>query len=142
MGIGIRTAVAALALAAAACEDTCPTETPQVDDLADCTAGAGSLVQYPVRLCPTCDQVISSCDVQISGTTIFLDPKVESCDPSNSCPPACQANPSTCNFTAPSGPGTYTVSAYDPARNQTVDGTLVVVAAGGLESCEFVAAAP
>lgn len=136
----IRTAaVAALALAAAACEDTCPTETPQVSELADCTAVTGTLVSYEVRLCPTCDQVISSCDVQMSGNTIFLDPKVETCDPSNSCAPACQANPTRCNFTAPA-PGIYTVQAYDPARNTTVSGTLDVVATGGAASCSFAAA--
>jgi len=134
-------AVAALALAAAACNDnTCPTESPQVSALADCTEIAGQLVSYPVRLCPTCNQTISSCDVQISGSTIFLDPKVETCTSSNSCPPACQSSPSTCNFTAPTTPGPYTVSVYDPATNATLDGVLTVVAPGGAESCDFATA--
>jgi hypothetical protein len=129
-------AVVAVALAAAACnEDTCPTESPQVDDLADCTQVTGQLVSYPLRLCPTCDQVVSSCDVEISGSTIFLDPKVETCDPSNSCPPTCQASPSTCNFTAPA-PGDYLVEAYDPASNGTRTGALTVVASGP-EFCDF-----
>ena len=134
-------AVAALALAAAACNDnTCPTESPQVSALADCTAGAGQLVSYEVRLCPTCNQTVSSCDVDMSDIgagNIFLDPKVETCTSSNSCPPACQANASTCNFTAPATPGTYVVSAYDPATNTTQTGTLTVVPPGGSASCDF-----
>ncbi len=129
-------AAAALALLAAACgDDTCPTESPQVDDLADCTQVTGQLVSYQLRLCPTCDQVVSSCDVEISGNTIFLDPKVETCDPSNTCPPTCQANPSTCDFTAPA-PGAYVVQAYDPATSGTRTGTLTVNP-DGLAFCNF-----
>jgi hypothetical protein len=128
-------AVAALALAAAACNDnTCPTESPQVSALPpDCTERANELVSYPIRLCPTCNQTVSSCDVQISGSTIFLDPKVETCSSSNSCPPSCQANASTCNFTAPA-PGQYTIEVYDPATNKTLIANLNVIPSGN-ESC-------
>lgn len=130
---------AAVALAIVGCNGgtgSCPTETPQVSALGDCTQVANQPVSYPVQLCPTCNQIISACDVQVAGNTIFLDPRVETCDATNSCPPACAQNTSACSFTAPPTPDVYVVEAFDPASNQTRTGTLTVVASGP-ESCSF-----
>jgi hypothetical protein len=67
---------------------------------------------------------------------IFLDPKVEACMSSASCPPACEVNAITCTFTAPAVPGTYTVIAFDPASGTTRESDLVVIP-GGAESCSL-----
>lgn len=134
-----RNAVVAVALAAvvAGCNgETCPTETPKVDAIAgSCQQVTNEPVRYPVRLCPTCNQIVSACDVEISGNRVFLDPRVETCDASTSCPPTCEANPSACTFAAPA-PGEYIVEAYDPGTGSTQTGTLVVVASGP-EFCDF-----
>lgn len=138
-------AVAALALAAAACNDeTCPTESPEVSALpGSCTELAGEPVIYPVRLCPTCNQTGATCDVDMSAVStsgdIFLDTKVEACTSSSSCPPTCEVNAVTCTFMAPSTPGTYTVIAYDAATGQTRESQLTVIETGG-ESCALAAA--
>ena len=106
----IRHAVVAFAfaglLAAAGCAERCPTETPQVSELpASCTERPGEPVSFPVRLCPTCNQTGATCDVDLSavGTSsdIFLDPRVEVCTGSATCPPACELNTLACTFTAP-----------------------------------------
>jgi len=140
----IATAAAAAALVVACGEtDKCPTETPQVSGISSsCIEVAGQPVSYPLRLCPTCNQIGAVCDVDLSAAStsreIFLDPKVESCSASNSCPPACDPNPLLCTFTAPSAPGDYTVSVYDPAQNTTLVGTLTVIPSGA-ESCAVIA---
>lgn len=138
---GIAVAFAALALVVAGCGDdetSCPTETPQVSALASgCVERAGEPVSFPVRLCPTCNQIGARCDVDLSavGTgQIFLDPKVESCESASTCPPACDLNTISCSFTAPAAPGTYTVIAFDPATNQTRQADLLVIPSGA-ESC-------
>ncbi len=129
--------VAAAALAAAGCggNDKCPTESPQVNTVGSCEALAGTTVNFPVRLCPTCNQTLSTCDAQISGTQIFLNPTVEACSSSNSCAPGCAPNPATCSFTAPNaGAGTvYTVLVFDPQTNTTRSGSLTIVS--GSPSC-------
>jgi hypothetical protein len=137
--------VVAAGLAAAGCNsDKCPTETPQVSGISpSCTEVAGQPVSYPLRLCPTCNQAGATCDVDLSAVNttqdIFLDPKVETCSSSNSCPPACDPNPLLCNFTAPTTPGDYTVTVFDPATNGTRVGRLTVIASGP-ESCAVVPA--
>jgi hypothetical protein len=138
---------AALMLAVAGCGDdtSCPTETPQVSALAgSCVQVAGQPVSYPVRLCPTCNQTGATCDVDLSAVgagsgDIFLDPKVEACMSSASCPPACEVNAITCTFTAPSTPGFYTVIAFDPVSGTTRESDLEVIASGP-ESCALAAA--
>jgi hypothetical protein len=135
--------VAAVALVAAGCgnEDSCPTESPQIDALAaGCIERAGEPVNFPVRLCPTCNQTDAVCDVDLSAVRagsgeIFLDPRVEACTPSSSCSGAsCQVSPLTCAFAAPATPGTYTVIVFDPSTNQTRQSDLVVIPSGA-ESC-------
>ncbi len=136
--MGTRTAAiaaaAAVALLAACGKDKCPTESPAVTKVPDCTAAAGQAISYPVQLCPTCNQTFSSCDVQIAGSDIFLNPVVEACSGSSSCPAGCDAQPSGCSFTVPtSGGPTFTVSAYDAAHPNTPQvGTLTL---GGSFSC-------
>jgi len=136
----IAVTAAAVALFAAGCGESCPTESPQVSALAQpgCTEVAGQPVSYPVRLCPTCNQTGATCDVDLSQVgsagTIFLDPKVEACTGTGGCGPSCALNTLTCTFTAPATPGTYTVVAYDPGTNTTRESTMLVIASGP-ESC-------
>ncbi len=122
---------AAVAFVAAGCgNDTCPTETPQVSQVADCTVRPGAAVSYPVQLCPTCNQTGATCDVDTSaaGTThdIFLDPRVEVCTQGNTCPPTCEVAAFACAFTAPSAEGDYTVSVVNGATGGVVTRTLRV----------------
>jgi hypothetical protein len=135
---GIAIAACAAAFGLSGCGETCPTETPQVQDVADCTAQANTTVTYPVRLCPTCNQTGASCDVDLSAAAsqgiIHLDPVVEACNSANTCPPGCDVQPFSCTFTAPSQPGTYEVLVFDPGRNGTISGTLEIVPSGAL-SC-------
>ena len=141
-----RIAIAALAAALAACgsNDKCPTQSPQVSGISpNCTELAGQPVSYPLRLCPTCNQSGATCIVDLSAVSagqIFLDPTVETCSSSNSCPPSCDPNPLLCHFTAPTAPGDYTVSVFDPAANTTRVGTLTVIASGA-ESCVVIPSA-
>ena len=78
----------AAAVGLSACGDKCPTETPQVDAVANCTARPGSTVTVPLRLCPTCNQTAASCDVDTSQAAssgiIQLDPVVEACESASS----------------------------------------------------------
>jgi hypothetical protein len=146
----IRSPLLAVALAglavAAGCGDSgkkCPTESPQVNDLANCSAVANTSVTYHLRLCPTCNQTLSGCDVDLSqvGTTgqIFLNPLVEVCESASTCGGAGCATPSAsgCTFTAPNAAPntTYQVIAYDPLTNTQRSGTLTIVA--GAPSCSF-----
>lgn len=132
------TFAAALAFVAAGCgNDKCPTEPPEVSGIpTDCQAATGQAVTYPLHLCPTCNQTFSSCDVQMSGNDIFLNPTVEACTSSSSCGAGCSPNTNACTFTAPA-PGDYIVSAYDAAHpSQPRTGTLHVLT-GGPVSCAF-----
>lgn len=136
-------AIAALALLAAACgEDTCPTESPQVSQVADCTVRPGAAVTYPVQLCPTCNQTGATCDVDTSAVgpgsgDIFLDPKVEVCTAATSCPPTCDVTPFACTFDAPTVEGNYTVSVVNGASGAVVTRTLRVSATESV-SCALV----
>ncbi len=141
MRICTATLAAALAVLAAGCgNDKCPTESPEVNTLGDCTALANQTVDYPLRLCPTCNQTPSSCEADLSGVgagsgTIFLNPTVEACTSSSSCGAGCSLNPTTCTFRAPSTPGTYVVSAYDPAHPSTPKTGTLTVSGSGSTSC-------
>ncbi len=136
MSIRTTALAAALGLAAAGCgKESCPTESPQVTTVGNCSATSGQSVSFPVRLCPTCNQTLTSCDADLSAVgsgTIFLNPVVEACSNANSCPPSCAPNPATCTFTAPTTtPGTiYTVLVFDPATSMTRNGTLTIVSSG------------
>jgi hypothetical protein len=133
-----------LALFAGGCGDEkCASESPQVEAISSCTAPAGSQVSYQLRLCPTCNQNLTDCTVDMSdatpgGGTIFLNPVVEACEGSTGCGPAtCLVNPS-CSVTVPAGATSGTiwdVLVFDPASNQTRQGTLT---AGGPASCGFI----
>jgi len=125
MRIRTATFAAALAFVAAGCgNDKCPTESPQVNALGECTELANTTVSFPIRLCPTCNQTLSSCDADMSGVgagsgTIFLNPVVEACTSSSSCGAGCNLSTNTCTFKTPATPGDYVVSAYDPAHPDT-----------------------
>lgn len=129
---------AAAALALAGCNDTCPTESPGVDKVQSCTYPPGAAVTMQVRVCEKCNQSATTCQVDIQGSTIQLDPVSEACEDASSCSvPGCNLTPNvSCSFTAPSAVGTYTVLVYDSATNSTKSGTLVV-AAGASPSCTF-----
>ncbi len=116
---------AALAALATGCGDTkCATDVPQVDAMASgCTAVVNQPVNYPLRLCPACNLSIVSCDVQISGDQIFLNPTAEACESASSCSTSCALQPTSCTFT-PTAAGQYTVTVYDPAsgpKTQTLN---------------------
>jgi hypothetical protein len=132
--------LAAVAAGLAGCpSSSCPLETPQVNALPTCTEPPSTAISYPVRLCPTCNQSGATCAVQMSGSEIFLDLKVEACSDASSCGGAgCTAGPTTCSFTTPATAGTYTVTATDAGG--TVEGTLVVSPTGPA-SCALPAAA-
>ncbi|WP_242394227.1 hypothetical protein [Anaeromyxobacter oryzisoli] len=123
-GIGIA------ALAAAGCgSSSCPTEVPKVEQVASCTVRPGTQVNVKVKLCPTCNQNPTSCQVDLSGLSqgqIFLDPIVETCE--SSCTPesapTCAVSGPSCTFTAPTAEGTYTLSAI--SLTGPVNGTLTV----------------
>ncbi len=136
-------AAAALGFLAAGCGDNkCPTESPEVRALGGCTALASQTVSFPISLCPTCNQTLSSCDADMSGVgagsgTIFLNPVVEACTSSSSCGAGCNVNPSTCTFRAPSATGTYVVSAYDAAHPDTPRIGSLEVISNGATSCSL-----
>ncbi len=116
--------------------DSCPLESPQVGALpGSCTEVAGQPVSYPVALCPLCNLTNASCDVTVAGGSIYLDVKMEACSGGGSCPlpPACDASPTRCTFTAPATPGTYPVVIADGQGGQ-ISRTLTVIASGA-ESC-------
>ena len=127
----------AAALGLAGCDDMCPTESPGVDAVQSCTVRPGTSVSVRVRVCERCNQTATTCQVDIQGTTIQLDPVSEACTDSSSCPPGCNLDPNiTCTFTAPATEGTYDVLVYDPTTNTTIPGELVVSGTLPL-SCAF-----
>jgi hypothetical protein len=135
-----RIAIAALAAALAACgtNDKCPTQSPKLSQVADCTARPGATVNYQLQLCPTCNQSGATCNVQMSGTDIFLDPTVEACTGSNSCPPpTCDTGVFNCTFTAPTAVGTYNVTVVNGDTGAVVPRTLTVDATAS-PSCSLV----
>lgn len=124
-GIGIA------ALAAVGCgSSSCPTETPKVEQVASCTVRPGAQVSVNLKLCPTCNQTPTACQVDLGGVSqgqIFLDPIVETCESSSCTPesaPACAVSGPSCTFTAPTTETTYTLSAF--SLGGPVTGTLTV----------------
>lgn len=142
MRICTATLAAAVAVLAAGCgNDKCPTESPEVTKLGSCTALTNENVSFPIQLCPTCNQTLSSCEADLSGVgggsgTIFLNPTVEACTSSSSCGAGCNLNPTTCTFRAPA-PGNYVVSAYDAAHPSTPRTGMLTVSASGSTSCSL-----
>jgi hypothetical protein len=136
----IRNLIATLAagaalLAATGCGEKCATETPDVQGVGTCSSGlaAGQPVTVQMRICPTCNQTLPTCDVDIQGNVIQLDPLVEACSDSNSCSTSCLVDSISCRFTAPATPGTYTLQVFDPTSG--VISVNVNVVAGGGNSC-------
>ncbi len=140
--------VAAMAGGLAGCpSSSCPLETPQVSGTpGTCTELAGQPVSYPLRLCPTCNQTGVTCAPNLSAVgagsgPIYLDVKAEACNDSTSCGGAgCQLNQATCEFTAPSTPGTYQIIVIDGATGQPVPGAQLQVVASGPTSCALATA--
>jgi hypothetical protein len=128
---------AALALGLAGCENKCPTESPSVQKVQTCTAAPGQTVTMQVQTCEKCNQSNTTCQVDIQGSTIQLDPVSEACNDASSCPPSCNlGGPVSCQFQAPTAPGTYSVIVYDPATNSNKTSQLVVEA-GATYACLF-----
>jgi hypothetical protein len=139
IGKAILAAAVVLAVLAGGCGDEkCASESPQVQTLsADCEALPGQRVEFPLQLCPTCNQNLTGCTADMHGAdatggTIFLNPVVEACGTSSSCGPSCATSPSACGFTPPgSAVGTFwTVTVYDPGSGKTKDGKLTIVSSG------------
>lgn len=138
IGQVVLAAVVLFAVFAGGCGDeSCASESPQVEAVGDCSAVASTSVTFPLRLCPTCNQTLSGCtvdmsDVTATGGTIFLNPTVEACESAASCGPGCNLNPANCSFTAPNAaPNTvYDVLVFDPGTNMTKSGTLTIVPGG------------
>jgi hypothetical protein len=151
-----RTAARRLAVAAAlslglaapfaftGCNDKCPSENPGLANdpsaVPTCAGmAANTTVQVRLKICPTCNQTAPECNVILPNATdpvhIQLDPIVQACESSSSCPTAsCALNGVTCTFTSP-GPGSYTVLVADPATNTQVERTFTVDAAGVATTC-------
>ncbi len=134
---------AALSLAVAGCgTNTCPTENPKISGglsgVPACSGiQAGAVVTVALRTCPTCNQTADVCNVTPPGADgiIQLDPLVQACTSSTSCPPTCNLAPTTCTFTAPAAPGTYQILVYDPGTGGPLQQPFQVVAASGVTSC-------
>jgi hypothetical protein len=139
-------AAAAFSLVMAGCgTNKCPTENPKISGGASgvpvCTGAAavqaGATVTVSLRTCPTCNQTTDVCTVLPAGSDgiIQLDPLVQACTSSSSCPPSCNLQPTTCTFTAPSTPGSYQILVYDPGTGGPIQQPFEVVASGGARSC-------
>lgn len=123
--------------------DTCPTENPNLSGGAAgvpvCTGGtavqAGATVTVSLRICPTCNQTADVCTVTLpqGDNIIQLDPLVQACTSSTSCPPACTLKPLGCTFTAPAA-GNYNLLVNDPASGVVMQ-PFQVVADGGATTC-------
>ena len=123
--------------------DTCPTENPALaatNPVPTCTGAralqAGSLVSVTIRTCPTCNQSAPACTVipPAADGIIQLDPLVQTCTSSGSCPPTCSLSGVTCTFTAPAAGSTYQLLVNDPA-GLPVQVPFETVASGGQVSC-------
>lgn len=149
MRMGNATALAAAAALAAfgglaGCGEKCNTEpVARVEAAESCTAAPGTPVTVRVQLCPTCNQTGATCDVDVQGDAIQLDPVVEACEDVTTCPtqePSCQVAPLPCRFTAPAEPGAYQVVAYDAQTNRLVRYATLNVVPGAAAFCDFVRA--
>ncbi|MFT3915292.1 MAG: hypothetical protein QM704_14585 [Anaeromyxobacteraceae bacterium] len=131
-------AAAAAALTLAACGDKCPTESPNIDKVPSCTYPPGATASVTIRVCEKCNQSATTCQVDIQGNTIQLDPMSEACSDASSCSGAsCNINPNiTCSFQVPAATGTYTLLVYDPGTASTKQGTLTVQQ-DAVASCAF-----
>lgn len=117
--------------------DTCPTENPNLSGGAAgvpvCTGGtavqAGATVTVNLRICPTCNQTADVCTVTLpqGDNIIQLDPLVQACTSSTSCPPQCLFRPMGCTFTAPAA-GSYQLLVNDPASGVVMQPFEVVAA--------------
>jgi hypothetical protein len=140
-----RALAAAAALAAfgglAGCGEKCKTEpVAKVEEAQNCTAAPGAPVSVGVRLCPTCNQTGTTCEVDILEDTIQLDVVSEACEDVTTCAtqePACQVAPLPCSFTAPAEPGPYDIHVYDPQTNTFPTVATLEVVPGAPSSCAF-----
>jgi hypothetical protein len=137
IGSAILAAVALLVVFGGGCGDdtSCASESPEVEAVADCSARPGAALSYELRLCPTCNQTLAGCTVDLSdatvnGGTIFLNPTVEACESAASCGPGCNLNPTTCRFNVPASAQvgwTFNVEVFDAGSSGTKTGTLTVL---------------
>ena len=137
-------AAAALSLVIAGCgTNTCPTESAKIASSGGVATGvptcadiqAGAAVTVKLGVCPRCDQTYDACNVTLPTATdgnLQLDPLVQVCQASNSCPaPSCAAV--TCTFTAPAA-GSYSLLVYDPDLGP-ISRPFTVVNGGTSTSC-------
>lgn len=135
-------AVAALPLVLGGCGAAkCPTTNPKIaaGGVPTCTGTAavqaGAPVTVKLNVCPRCDQAYDTCTVTLPDASdplnIQLDPLVQICEPSNSCPaPSCAVV--NCTFQAPAI-GNYQLLVNDPDTG--IINTPFDVVAGGATSC-------
>jgi hypothetical protein len=140
-------AAAALPLALAACDNTCPMTNPDIaaGGVPTCTGAkavqAGAAVTVKLNVCPRCDQAYDSCTVTLPTSSaidqiIQLDPLVQVCSPNNSCPfpvPPESCAVVSCTFTAPAA-GSYQLLVNDPDAG-VLQPPFEVVASGGQTTC-------
>jgi len=115
-------AVAAL-LPLGGCDNKCPTATPKIDagGVPTCTGAnavlAGATVSVKLHVCPRCDQAYDTCTVTLPDAVdpvrIQLDPLVQVCTESTSCPaPSCSVV--SCTFQAPTTVAPYKLLVVTP----------------------------
>lgn len=137
-------AAAALPLALAACDNKCPTQSGRIQTgLSGSCSGtsavqAGQTVTVQLHVCQTCKQTPDACTVTLpdatAPTTIQLDPLVQACEESTSCPiDSDSCGIVNCTFVAPATPDTYTLLVT--GSNGNFEPTLEVVASGGQTTC-------
>jgi hypothetical protein len=130
-----RIAFAALALAAAGCNEPCKGENVDViqDTVpASCPGMAGSaVVTVSFEVCVRCNDATPSCQVDAQGGGFLLDPIAEACESGSSCPiPSCglgEADRRTvsCTLMTPAS-GTVNLMVYDVGQATTIPVTLTV----------------
>lgn len=126
---------AAVALAAAGCNEPCKGENVDViqDTVpASCPAMApNSAVTLSFEVCVRCNDATPSCKMDAQGGAILLDPIAEACESGSSCPlPSCAVNGAdrrvlNCTVTTPAS-GNLSLMVYDVGQSTTIPVNLTV----------------
>ena len=132
-------ALVAFAAAFAGCGDTCSTKAAGVNALssAGCTVSANQAMTIQVKgSCQACTDSNPSCNTEVVGGGIDLNPIYSECAANAGCPGTSCGYP-TFNCSVPGlAAGSYTVTAVtDPSTGATTTTTVTVVAASGNSTC-------
>jgi len=139
-----RTAIvaAALALAAAGCNEPCKGENVDVVQStvpASCNVAPSAAVTVSFDVCVRCNNSTPTCRIDASQAgSIQLDPIAETCDSSSSCPlPSCGVGGAdlrrlACNFTSPAS-GSVNLVIYDVGQASTI--TVPLSVTGSSTTC-------